>query len=96
MYSSYKQQRILCILSGCKEPKIAKLLWEEGMFASRRGIHKFLCKYKETVSRRRRPGSSCTAKIVVEIKAFVERQMQVDDETTATQLRTCPVNAHGI
>ena len=76
-------------------PKIAKLLWEEGMIASRRGIHKFLCKYKQTVSIRR-PGSSCTAKIVVEIMAFVERQMQVDDETTATQLRTCPVNAHGI
>ena len=87
VYSSYKRQRILYLHSlGYKAPTIFKLLREERMNASRRGIHDFIRKYKETGSIGRRPGSGRPTKIVGEIKAFVEQQMRVDDETTATQL----------
>ena len=43
MYSHYKKLRILHLSSqGYKPPTIARMLEEEGMKASRRGIGKFL------------------------------------------------------
>ena len=87
VYSSYKRQRILYLhFLGYRAPTIAKLLRGEKMNGSRRGIHKFIRKLKETGSIRRRPGSGRPTKIVGEIKTFVEQQMRLDDETTATQL----------
>ena len=42
--------------------------------------------YHDTLSIGRRPGSGRPSKITAEIKAIVEAQMRVDDETTAFQL----------
>ena len=56
------------------------------MVASRRGIEKFLAKYRETGSIGRRSGSGRPSKLTREVKVFVEEQMRRDDETTAHQL----------
>ena len=51
VYSSYKKQRILCLyFGGYKPPTIAKLLREEGMQASRRGVDTVAVKKKFTFS----------------------------------------------
>ena len=44
VYSAYKKQRIVYyrFLKGCKPPVIKKLLQEEGMKASEKGIRNFL------------------------------------------------------
>ena len=87
VFSLYKWQRIVYYFNkGFKPPTISRLLREEGMQASRRGIGKFLQKYLETGTIGRRPGSGRPTKITVEIKAIVEEQMRADDETTAVQL----------
>ena len=87
VYSTYKRQRILRhYFDGHKAPTIAKLLWEEGLKASCVGIAKFLTKFWETGSIRRRFGSGRPSKIAAEIKRAVEEQMRLDDETTAHQL----------
>ena len=87
MFSSYKKQRILHFyFNGFKACTIAKLLREEGMVASRRGIDKFLRRYLETGSIARKPGSGRPSKITAEVKAVVEQQMRTDDQTTTVQL----------
>ena len=46
-YSDYKWQRIVCLRQdGYKAQKIAKLLAEENLPATKQGIHKFLKKYE--------------------------------------------------
>ena len=48
VYSHYKKMRILYLTQeGHKPPTIAKILEEEGMKCSRRGIAKFLKKYRK-------------------------------------------------
>lgn len=87
MYSAYKRQRILHYYSrGYKPPTVSRLLREEGLSASRRGIDKFLLKFQQTGSIGRRPGSGRPSKFTTEMEAIVEEQMQADDETTASQL----------
>ena len=93
VFSTYKLQRILFyFFQGYKSPTIAKLLREkDGMVASRRGIAKFLAKYRETGSIGRRSGSGRSSKLTREVKVFVEEQMRRDDDrdncsTTAHQL----------
>ena len=87
VYSSYKKQRILCLyFGGYKPPTIAKLLREEGMQVSRRGVDKFIQRYRQTGTIARKPGSGHPSKITSEIKAIVDEQMRTDDETTAIQL----------
>ena len=87
VYSSYKKQRILYhYFQGVRPPTIAKRLREEGMKASRRGIAKFLHRYETTGSIARKAGSGRPTKVTTEIKAVVEQQMQLDDETSAVQL----------
>ena len=53
---------------------------------SRVGVHKFLRVYETTHTIQRRSGSGRPSKITPEIKALVEHQMNLDDETTASQL----------
>ena len=85
VYSDYKQHRILYYYNqGKKAPKICYLL---RIFISRSGISYFLKKYKETGTIGRRPGSGRPSKINTQVKQIVEDQMQMDDETTATQLQ---------
>ena len=72
MYSSYKRQDILhydCL--GHRAPTIRRLLWEEGLSAGRRSIHKFLQKYRDMKSIQRRPGSEQLTKITTTIKEIV-------------------------
>ena len=77
VFSTYKLQRILFyFFQGYKSPTIANLLREEdGMVASRRGIAKFLAKYRETGSIGQRSGSGRPSKLTREVKVFVEEQM---------------------
>ena len=84
VYSHYKKMRIS--LQGHRSPTIVKILKEEGMSASRRGITMFLKKYRDEATIARRPGSARPSKITEEIKKVVEEQMKADDETTAYQL----------
>ena len=87
VFSEYKKQRILhYYYLGYRAPTIAVLLRREQLAASRRGIQKFLDRYRKTGSITRRPGSSPPFKITSEIRAIVESQMRLDDETTAIQL----------
>ena len=77
VYSSYKEQRILCVyFGGYKPPTIAVLLREEGMQVSRRGVDQFLQRYQDTGAFARKPGSGCPSKITSEIKALVDEQMK--------------------
>ena len=88
VFSCYVKQRILWYDSqGLRPPTIAqKLLEEDGIKVSRRGVLKFLTVYKVTGTICRQPGSGRPLKVTAEIKAIVERQMELDDETTAHQL----------
>ena len=63
-------------------PGIAKRLWEEGMLASRQGIHG-IKRYEVTGSIRKRPGSGRVTDV---IRALVDQQMRADNETSACQL----------
>ena len=56
------------------------------MVTSRRGITKFLAKYRETGSVDWRSVSGRPSKLTGEVKVFVEEQMRRDDETIAHQL----------
>ena len=72
---------------GCKSPTIAKLLREiDGVKASRRGVGKFLAKYRKTGSIGRHPGSGRPSIANRVVKEFVKQQMRLVDETTAHQL----------
>ena len=96
VYSTYKRQRILhYYFQGYKAPTIARLLREESLPASRRGVDKFLKKYRETGSIVRRPWSGRPSKVTREVKRLVEQQMRLDDETTAYQLHEL-LKTHGI
>ncbi len=87
VYSSYKKQRMVYFyLQGHRPPTITKLLQQEGLQASRRGVAKFLKRYRETGTIDRKAGSGRPSKITAEIRALVEEQMRADDETTAVQL----------
>ena len=87
VYSSYKKQRILCLyFEGYKPPTITKLLREEGMQATRRGVDKFIQQYRQTGTIATKPGSGRPSKITFEIKTIVDEKMCTNDETTAIQL----------
>ena len=56
------------------------------------GVSKFLKHYKEMGTIARKPGSGRLSKVTSRVKELVEEQMQMDDETTATQLHTLLVS----
>lgn len=88
VYRDYLKYRVVQLHTkyGYRAPTIVKLLREEGEYLSRRGISKFITRYKERGTIRRKPGSSRPSKVTEEVQSFVENQMQKDDETTAYQL----------
>ena len=88
MYSSYAKLWILHYNSkGFRPYTIANLLRKnDGILASRRGIAKFLKVYEQTQSIVKRPGSGWLSKITATVKELVDQKMELDDESTATQL----------
>ena len=89
VYSLYCKQRILCLRrEGFKAPSITKILRKENIAVTRAGVHEFLRRFDERGCIMRTLGSGRPSKVTSEIKGIVERQMRVDDETTATQLQS--------
>ena len=89
VFSDYVKQRILFYHDqGCRAPTIANKLEEEGIKASRRGVAKFLLRFKVTGSVGRQAGSGRRTSQTTEVKTIVEEAMRKDDETTAIQLRS--------
>ena len=87
VYSDYLKLHILFLArKGYKAPTICNLLKAENLSCTREIIFLFLKRYAETHSIARKPGSGRLSKLTAEIKALVEQQMQLDDETTAHQL----------
>ena len=81
VFSSYKKLRIVFFYrKGLKAPAIGKRLLEEGMVASRQGIHDFLKRYAATGSISRKQGSGRKCKVTEAIKAIVEKQVRKDDD----------------
>lgn len=88
VFSSYAKKRILYHhAQGHSAPTIAKLLKDEGIVASRRGVYSFLLRAQETGDITRHPGSGRPSKITDEVKEFVETAMRKDDETTVNELQ---------
>ena len=82
VFSDYAKQRILCYYNQrLKAPSISKCLAEEGIKASRVGVHKFLRSYQSSASIARRPGSGRRSKLTDEVRKVVEEKMREDDET---------------
>ena len=93
VFDDYTKQRILFYcFKGTRAPTIARLLEDEGIVVSRRGVAKFLKHYSATGSICRRQGSGRKTKITEDIKRIVDQQMTVDDKTTATQLHVLLTN----
>lgn len=88
VYRDYVKYRIVLLHSrlGYRAPTIAKILRKEGECLSRRGISKFINRYKKRGTVVRKPGTGKWAKVTEEIKLLVEGKMREDDETTAVQL----------
>ena len=85
--TSYAKQRILFHFNnGHRAPAIAKLCQQEEIVTNRVTVWRFLCFYEKTGCIMRKEGSGRPSKITSEIKVIVERQMEDDDETTASQL----------
>ena len=79
--------RILCLSQrGHRLPTISRMLQEEGMTSSRKGVANFLKRYRSTGTIALRPGSGRPTKVTEEVKRIVEERMRNDDETTAYQL----------
>ena len=67
---------------GLKAPEIGKRLFQEGMMASRQGIHKFIKRFEAMDSISRKQGSGRLSKVMEVVKAIVDDQMKADEETT--------------
>ena len=72
---------------GCKSTTIIRILAREGLEVKVSGVSRFIRKFNETGSIARRSGSGRPSKITPQVLTIVERQMQLDDETTAVQLQ---------
>ena len=88
VFSTYTKLRIIHYHNqGYKPYTISNQLKEQDhVSVSRYGVLKFLKTYSATGSIERKPGSGRLSKVTGEIKEFVDRKMEEDDETTATQL----------
>ncbi len=87
VFNDYTKQRILIFHShGYRAPTITRKLQDEGITVSRRGVAKFLSRFWETGTTRRKEGSSRPTKITSQVKQLIETQMRLDDETTAIQI----------
>ena len=67
---------------------MGKRLFEEGMMASRQGIHKFIKRFEATGSISRKQGSGRLSKVTEVVKATVDVQMKADNIGTAAPSST--------
>lgn len=87
VFSTYKKQRIIFLYqSRFRPPEIVKILKEDHLIASRQGVAKFIKHYRQTCTISRKHGSGRPSVITAQIKAIVDHQMTIDDETSAHQL----------
>ena len=87
VFSDYTKRRILYHhAQGHRAPTIVKLLQDEGLVTSRRGVYAFLLRMQETGGISRCPGSGRPSKTTDEVKEAVEAEMRDDDETTVKEL----------
>ena len=88
VYRDYIKYRIVVLHSrlGYRPPTICKILRQEGEHVSRRGVCKFIQRYKKTGTVRRKKGSGGLSTTSQQISNIVEAKMREDDETTAVQL----------
>ena len=83
-YSEYTKQLVVYHhRHGLKPGDISRILQEEGIMASRRGIAKFVAKFIESGSVAQEPGSGRPSKATAEVRKIIEEAMRMDDETTA-------------
>ena len=88
LFSEYKRQRIVSLWhDGYKAPTIAKILAKENPPATRQGLQKYLKKYEECGSIRRREGAGRKTKITAKVRRLVDEKIMEDDETTANELK---------
>ena len=85
VFSEYTKRQILHHhAQGHSAPK---LLQDEGIVVSRRGVYAFLLHVQRTGEKSRRPGSGRSSKMTDRVKVLVETTMRGDDETTAKELQ---------
>ena len=87
--SDYTKLRILSLhWQGYKISRIADILvLEDSTTVSRQSIRLFLKRFIQRGTIARKPGSGRTLKLSPAIPQIIERAMQEDDETTATQIQ---------
>ena len=87
VFDIYTKARIVHLHSkGINAPSIQRILTKEGIIVSRQGVDRFLRRYRDFGCFNRVVGSGRPSKVTASVKAFVENQMRLDDETTAFQL----------
>ena len=87
-YTRYNKQRILHLhfAEHLRAPTITKVLAEEGIKTSRRGVLKLLQKHYHSKTITRLPGSGRRSLVTAEVKRIVEEKMRRDNEATDHQL----------
>ena len=87
VFTRYVNKRIMFYYNqGFRAPTIGKVLEDEGIKVSRRGVAKFVSRVEVTGSIERQAGSGRPAKQTAGVKAVVEEAMRTDNKTTAIQL----------
>ena len=88
MFGEYTRLRIVALAAeGYRAPTITKKLADENLKASRQGISKFLKKYKSTGSIYHAGGNGRKPKLTSNIRDFIDKRMEEDDETTLKELQ---------
>ena len=81
-----KRRALYYAAKGLNPSAISRALGEEGQQYSRKSVSMLLRKVRETGSFNRKPGSGKSAKITQRVEDLIEKEIQKDDKTTASQL----------
>ena len=98
VYSDYNKQRIIVLYQrGLSPSEISKALLRENLSSTRQGILKCIKRFVNSGSIQRKSGSGSlrSTKITDDVMRLVDRQMEVDDETTPHQLYMLLIQ-HGV
>ena len=97
VYSDYVKLRMLRMhKKGYKVSKIVEyLILEDQVATSKQGVRHFLKRFHCYNTIAQKPGSGMPPKLPPSIQGLIERAMQEDDETTATQLQSI-LAAHNV